>query len=79
MFERAKRSQSRLRLALIGPSGSGKTYSSLLMAQGFGGNIAMLDTERGSGDPMAVTWDFEADVPPENLKGWREIRAMFDS
>jgi len=33
----------------------------------------------GSGDPQAVQWDFEADVPPQNLRGWREIRAMFDS
>ena len=50
MFKKAKRQQSKLRLALIGPSGSGKTYSSLLIAKGLGGSIAMIDTERGSGN-----------------------------
>lgn len=48
-FEKARRTRSRLRMALTGPAGSGKTYSSLLIAKGIGGKIAMIDTERGSG------------------------------
>ena len=50
MFHPAKRSSAKLRLALCGPSGSGKTYSALRIAQGLGGRIALIDTERGSGE-----------------------------
>lgn len=51
MFQKAQRTQAKLRLALCGPSGSGKTYSALLIAQGLApeGRIALIDTERGSG------------------------------
>ena len=47
-FKRAKRALSVLRLAIQGPSGSGKTYGALKLAQGLGGRIAVIDTERGS-------------------------------
>lgn len=52
MFRQAAKRQAKLRLALCGPSGSGKTYSALLLAQGLapGGRIALIDTERGSGE-----------------------------
>ncbi|MFV0422222.1 ATP-binding protein [Oleidesulfovibrio sp.] len=50
MFKRAERKKAKLRLALCAPSGAGKTYSALLIAQGLGGSIAMIDTERGSGE-----------------------------
>lgn len=50
MFKRAERKKAKLRLAMCAPSGAGKTYSSLLLAQGLGGPIAMIDTERGSGE-----------------------------
>jgi hypothetical protein len=51
MFQKAQRTQAKLRLALCGPAGSGKTYSALLLAQGLApdGRIALIDTERGSG------------------------------
>lgn len=49
-FKRAERKRSKLRLAICGPSGSGKTLSALLIAKGLGGKIAMIDTERGSGE-----------------------------
>ena len=49
-FTRAKRTNSRLRVALSGPSGSGKTYSAILLALGLGGKVAMIDTEHGSAD-----------------------------
>lgn len=65
MFVKAKRSQSKLRLALIGPSGSGKTYSALLIAQGLGGKIAMLDSERGSGSLYSDLVDYDiSDLHP---------------
>lgn len=46
-FRKAQRKQAKLRLAITGPAGSGKTYSSLLLAFGLGGKIAMIDTENG--------------------------------
>ena len=66
MFRKAERSQSKLRLALIGPSGSGKTFSALLIAQGLGGNIAMLDSERGSGSLYSdlAEYDISELTPP---------------
>src|SRR5512142_1469899 len=52
-FQRATRTQKKLRMALHGPSGSGKTYTALEIAKGLcaGGaseKIALIDTERGS-------------------------------
>ncbi len=65
MFIKAQRSQSKLRLALIGPSGSGKTYSALLIAQGLGGKVAMLDSERGSGSLYSDLIDYDiSDLAP---------------
>ena len=60
-FQKAERRKSKMRLGLAGPAGSGKTYSSLLIAFGIlaenGKNgkakIAMIDTERGSGELYA--------------------------
>jgi hypothetical protein len=61
-FHKAERKKGKLRLGIAGPAGSGKTYSALLMAfgmEGLGswrlapdlaGKIAMIDTERGSGE-----------------------------
>lgn len=61
-FKKAERKKAKLRLALMGPSGSGKTYSALLIAQGMGGKIALIDTERGSGELYANLCDY--DVAP---------------
>ena len=49
-FHKSQRSKGKLRLAIAGPAGSGKTYSALQIAFGIGGRIAMIDTERGSGE-----------------------------
>lgn len=59
MFQKAQRKKAKLRLALCGPSGSGKTYSSLLLAQGIGGRIAMIDTERGSGELYSEMCEYD--------------------
>ena len=45
-FKRATKAAAKLRLGLIGPAGSGKTYTALRIAQGLGGKIAVIDTER---------------------------------
>ncbi len=49
-FHKAERKKGKLRLAIAGPAGSGKTYSALLIAFGIGGRVAIIDTERGSGE-----------------------------
>lgn len=59
MFQKATKTQSRLRLALVGPSGSGKTYSALAIATGLGKRIAVIDTERGSASKYAGAFGFD--------------------
>lgn len=58
-FTKATKTKARLRLALIGPSGSGKTYSALSIAKGFGGKLALIDTEHGSASKYADLFDFD--------------------
>lgn len=58
-FRKAERRQAKLRLGLIGPSGSGKTYGALLIAQGLGGKIALIDSENGSGELYANMCDYD--------------------
>lgn len=51
LFRKAKRSNRKLKLALIGPSGSGKTMSALRILRGLGcKKIAVIDTENGSSE-----------------------------
>lgn len=58
-FVKAVRKQAKLRLALTGPSGSGKTYGALKIAQGIGGKIAVIDTEKGSASLYSHLVDFD--------------------
>ena len=58
-FRKAERRKAKLRLAITGPAGSGKTYGALLVAQGLGGRIAMIDTENGSGDLYSAVCDYD--------------------
>lgn len=50
VFRPATKEQSRARVALMGVSGSGKTWTGLALAHGLaaGGQLAVIDTERGS-------------------------------
>lgn len=59
MYRKAERRKAKLRLAITGPAGSGKTYGALLIAQGLGGKIAMIDTENGSGDLYSAVCDYD--------------------
>lgn len=59
MFKKAEKSQIKFKMALTGPSGSGKTYSALLLAQGMGKKIALIDTENGSASLYAHQFDFD--------------------
>ncbi len=67
MFRKAERKQAKLRLALVGPAGSGKTFSALRIATGLvqtqngnePGRIAMIDTERGSGELYSDRFEYD--------------------
>lgn len=59
MFQKATKTQAKLRLALSGPSGSGKTYSALMIAKHLGKTIAVIDTEHGSASKYADLFDFD--------------------
>lgn len=59
LFKKASKSQAKLRAAIYGPSGAGKTWSSLAIATGLGGPIAVLDTERGSASKYADKFEFD--------------------
>jgi len=70
-FHKAERRRAKARIALCGPSGSGKTYSAILLAKGFGGRCAMIDTENGSGELYSHLHDYdvatlEGDFSPLN-------------
>lgn len=58
-FKKATKLQAKLRLAIAGLSGAGKTYSSLAIATGLGGRIAVIDSERGSASKYSDTYDFD--------------------
>jgi len=79
-FHKAERKKGKLRLA-IAVRGSGKTYSALLIALGLGGRIAMIDTERGSGELYDHLGEYDACTihPPFEPKKYVEaIRAAED-
>jgi hypothetical protein len=58
-FNKAVKSQSKLRCAIFGPSGSGKTYTALRISKGLGGRTALIDTERGSASKYADRFEFD--------------------
>lgn len=60
MFRKAQRTNAKLRLAITGTAGAGKTFSSILIAKGLGsGNIALIDSENGSGNLYAGMCDYD--------------------
>lgn len=76
-FQKAKKSDSKLRLALEGVAGSGKTYTALSIAEGLGGRVALLDTEAGSASKYADRFDFDTSIldsysPSEYIKQIQE-------
>jgi nucleoside-triphosphatase THEP1 len=59
MFQKATKTQARLRFAICGPSGAGKTYTALEIARHLGKTIAVIDTEHGSASKYADRFDFD--------------------
>ena len=68
LFEQARKKKRKLRLALCGPSGSGKTFSALAVAKGLGGPVALMDTERGSGELYAGNEKLDLDYDVARLR-----------
>lgn len=67
-FKKATKEQSKLRLAIFGPSGSGKTFTSLRIAGGLTGSVAMIDTERGSASKYADRFEFDVlELPKKDI------------
>ena len=58
-FQKAVKSKSKLKCAIIGPTGSGKTWGALLIAKGIGGKVGFIDTENGSASLYADDFDFD--------------------
>jgi KaiC/GvpD/RAD55 family RecA-like ATPase len=58
VFQPAKKSQARLRMAVTGPAGAGKTYTALRIAKGIGDKVALIDTEAGSASKYADLFPF---------------------
>jgi len=59
MFQKAQKTQSRLRLAVEGPAGAGKTFSSMILAKSLSPKVAVIDTEHGSASLYADRFDFD--------------------
>jgi len=71
VFKKASKAESKLRLAIYGPAGSGKTFSSLSIASGIGGKIAVIDSERGSAKKYADLFDFDvAEIDDKSIAGY---------
>lgn len=58
MFQKAIKHETRGRIALVGPAGSGKTWTALTIAGLLGSKIAVVDTEKGSAEKYADTFNF---------------------
>lgn len=70
-FEKATKKQAKLRCAVFGPSGSGKTFTSLRVAKGIGGKVAVIDTERRSASKYADRFDFDVcDLEDRAIDGY---------
>lgn len=59
MFKKAERKRAKLRLGISGISGSGKTWSSLEIAHGMGGKVALIDTESGRGELYGNEFNYD--------------------
>jgi len=65
MFTPASKKETKLRLAITGLSGGGKTFTALELATGFGGKIALVDTEHRSASKYADRFKFDVlDMDP---------------
>lgn len=70
-FKRATKAAAKLRAAIFGPSGAGKTFTSLRIATGLGGRVAVIDTERGSSSKYSDRFEFDVlDLDDQSIEGY---------
>lgn len=73
-FKRATKAQAKARIAVFGPSGAGKTYTSLRTATGLAGKdgqIAVIDTERGSASKYSDRFAFDVmELEDQSVEGY---------
>ena len=70
-FKKATKAAAKLRAAIFGPSGAGKTFTSLRVATGLGGPIAVIDTERGSASKYSDRFDFDVlELEDQSIQGY---------
>lgn len=72
-FKKATKAQAKLRAAIFGPSGAGKTFTSLRVAKGLGGRVAVIDTERGSASKYSDRFEFDVlELDDQSIEGYVE-------
>ena len=72
-FKKATKAQAKLRAAIFGPSGAGKTFTSLRVATGLGGRVAVIDTERGSASKYSDRFEFDVlELDDQSIDGYVE-------
>jgi len=70
-FKRATKAAAKLRAAVFGPSGAGKTYTTLGVAKGLGGRVAVIDTERGSASKYSDRFEFDVlELDDQSIDGY---------
>lgn len=72
-FKKATKAAAKLRAAFFGPSGAGKTFSALRVATGLsaGGQVAVIDTERGSASKYADRFAFDVmELEDQSIDGY---------
>ena len=58
-FRKATVKNRKFRAAIMGTAGSGKSLTSLILASTLGKRIALIDTEHGSAEMYANTFEFD--------------------
>ena len=70
-FKKATKAAAKLRCAIFGPSGAGKTMTSLRVATGLGGSVAVIDTERGSASKYSDRFAFDVlELQDQSVQGY---------
>lgn len=76
-FKKATKAAAKLRAAIFGPSGAGKTFTSLRVATGLGGRIAVIDTERGSASKYSDRFSFDVlELEDQSIQGYVDAIKM---
>jgi len=71
LFKRASKAAALARVGIVGVSGGGKTFTALGTAEGLGGPVAVIDTERGSASKYADRFAFDVcELADRSVEGY---------